>query len=273
MSQLTLSPDVQRLAPEQRKQFSQAGYLANVPLFDADSVTHLQQRFKELCDLLPDGVNISRINQWHKANKWVYDLCHTPAILDYVEDLLGPDFFHWAASFFCKYPGDHTEVPWHQDAQYWPLSPHKAVTVWLAIYDTDEDNGAMQVVRGSHRVGEIAHVPVNGEQYMLGQKVVESAIDSEQVVSLNLKAGQISLHDDAIIHGSPANTTTDHMRAGLTMRYSATDVRCDLSVWPHFESYPARGENAYHLNPVGKVPTEDGFPVRADQVSADFTRS
>jgi hypothetical protein len=28
--------------------------------------------------------------------------------------------------------------------------------------------------------------------------------------------------------------------------------------------------NAYRENPVGKVPSEDGFPVRADQVSADF---
>ncbi|HCN07391.1 MAG TPA: phytanoyl-CoA dioxygenase family protein, partial [Lentisphaeria bacterium] len=37
---------------------------------------------------------------------------------------------------------------WHQDAQFWPLYPHRAVTVWLVIFDTDEQNGAMRVVNG-----------------------------------------------------------------------------------------------------------------------------
>ncbi|HCN07392.1 MAG TPA: hypothetical protein DIT01_05625 [Lentisphaeria bacterium] len=40
------------------------------------------------------------------------------AILDYVEGLIGPDFFLMASSFFCKYLGNRTELPWHQDAQF-----------------------------------------------------------------------------------------------------------------------------------------------------------
>ena len=77
-------------------------------------------------------------------------LCRTPAILDYVEDIAGPDFYQWGGQFFVKYPGDGSIVPWHQDAQYWPLTPRRTVTVWLAIHDADEANAAMQVVAGSH---------------------------------------------------------------------------------------------------------------------------
>ena len=35
-----------------------------------------------------------------------YNLCRTPAILDYVEDLLGPNFFQWGGQFFLKEPKD-----------------------------------------------------------------------------------------------------------------------------------------------------------------------
>jgi len=104
---------------------------------------------------------------------------------------------------------------------------------------------------------------------MLSQQVVDSAIDGDKVVSLNLKAGDISLHNDALIHGSPANRS-DRMRAGLTMRYSPTDVQCDLSVWPTFESYLVRGVDEFQLNPVGNIPQADGFPIRPLQASAEF---
>ena len=63
------------------------------------------------------------------------------------------------------------EVPWHQDAQYWPLAPKASVTMWIAFYDSDESNGAMQVVAGSHRGKEYVHHQVEGEQYTLQQAI------------------------------------------------------------------------------------------------------
>ena len=83
------------------------------------------------------GIDNNKTNMWHKASKKFHDLCRTPAILDYVEDILGTNFVQWGGQFFNKNPNDGSAVPWHQDAQYWPLNPSNAVTVWLAIYDTD----------------------------------------------------------------------------------------------------------------------------------------
>ena len=74
-----------------------------------------------------------------------------------LNQFLGPDFFLWGTQFFSKEPGDGKTTPWHQDAFYWPLSPHKAVTVWLAFSDSDEGNGAMMVVPGSHRAGKLKY--------------------------------------------------------------------------------------------------------------------
>jgi hypothetical protein len=49
------------------------------------------------------------------------DFARTPALLDLVEGLIGPDLICWGAHVICKPAGDGLEVAWHQDAQYWPI--------------------------------------------------------------------------------------------------------------------------------------------------------
>ena len=258
-----------RLSENERAQFRVDGYVSRLPLFDTDAVREIQRRFFELCDLLPTELDMSRVNCWHKANIWVYNLSRTPSLLDYIEDLAGQNFFLWGAQFFCKFPRDGTVVPWHQDAQYWPLTPRKAVTAWIAIFDTDRENAAMQVVRGTHLTGDVEHHAVEGEHYILSQAIDPASIDSNQVVSLELRAGEISLHDDGLMHGSGPNST-DRMRAGLALRFSPCDVKCDMSVWPNFESYLVRGTDEFRYNPEGKIPSGEGFPIDKFQHSSDF---
>lgn len=270
MTPLTASAAARRLTDAEKLQFGERGYVKNLPVFDADAVAHLQQRFDELWGKLPEGTDINKVNCWHKANRWTYDLCGTPAILDCVEDLLGQDMFLWGCQFFCKLPGVHTtDVPWHQDAQYWPLTPRETVTVWLALYDTDDSNGAMRVVAGSHNTGLRQHSLVQGEQYVLAQAIDESQLEAADIVTIDLQAGQMSLHDDRLIHGS-GPSLSGQRRVGLTMRLSPTKVQCDLSVWPNFEAYLMRGQDLFKHNPQGKVPTMDEVPTRMFPLSAEF---
>lgn len=49
------------------------------------------------------------------------------------EGILSPDFYLWASDFFAKEPHTHPTVGWRQDANYWPMTPHNSVTVWLAF--------------------------------------------------------------------------------------------------------------------------------------------
>lgn len=268
MHELPISRGARRLTEAEKKQFEEWGYIKNLPVFDETALPVLQQGFQEMVALLPPNLHMSRINNWHKANRWVYDLCRTPAILDYVEDLLGANFFQWGAHCFAKFPGDGTEVPWHQDAQYWPLHPAKTVSVWLAIYDTDEQNAAMQIVRGSHQ-STFKHHSINKAHYVLDLEVDRDAIKAEDVVSMDLKAGEISLHDNRLLHGSGPNQS-NRIRAGQTMRFCPTEVKCDLSVWPKFESYLVRGVDHYQHNPEGKAPRGYHYPTKIGQGSWEF---
>ena len=74
-------------------------------------------------------------------------------------------------------------------------------------------------------------------------------------MQFKLKAGECSLHDDRAIHGSQANPS-GRRRAGLTIRYSGTNVKNDLSVNPNFKAYLCRGVDEFNYNPPGVEPTQ-----------------
>ena len=216
-----------RLAPQQIEQFNERGYLKGINIFDAAGAEANRRFFDDLIARVfaaDDGRDSYSINGYQTSCRGIYDLAVHPLILDCVEDLLGPDVISWGTHFFCKLPGDVKEVSWHQDAAYWPLTPSKTVTAWLAIDDADRENGCMKVIGGSHRLGKVPLRDSTPEdQNVLSQEV----IDAEQygdVDFIELKAGQISLHADMLIHGSDPNLS-NRRRCGLTLRYVPPDVR------------------------------------------------
>jgi ectoine hydroxylase-related dioxygenase (phytanoyl-CoA dioxygenase family) len=241
------------------ERFHNLGYVKGFRVFTDAEIATLQEEYEKLLLLLPPGKSISRVNWWHKRNRFIYDLCLDPRLLDHVEDILGPDFFLWGSHFFVKEPGDGTIVPWHQDAQYWPLTPQHAVTVFIAFTDCDRDNACMRVIPGSHRARANHHANPDA-RYILNQEIDADQFSPEDAVYLELKACEISLHHDGLAHGSEANLS-NRRRVGFTMRFSATDVKCDRSVWPNFQAFLARGVDRYRHNPVGTPPTEYGAPT------------
>jgi non-heme Fe2+,alpha-ketoglutarate-dependent halogenase len=245
-----------RLSAEQKENFNDLGYITGLDVFDEAGVQKLNEGFEKLSTLLKPGEKHFAMNAWHQRSRWLYDVCTNSQILDYVEDLLGPSFYLWGSHFFTKAPGSMDTVAWHQDAPYWPLSPHDTATVWLAFNDVDEDNGAMKVIPRTHKQGLIKHKTSGDSNNVLGLELEDGSYNESDAVQLCLKAGQISIHDDALLHGSPANTS-NRWRVGLTMRFSSTQVKCDLSKWPTFITYPVRGVDEFKYNPVGTVPTEE----------------
>jgi non-haem Fe2+, alpha-ketoglutarate-dependent halogenase len=118
-------------------------------------------------------------------------------------------------------------VAWHQDASYWPLSPSKTATVWLAIDDADRDNACMRFLAGSHHFGHLTYRPSDPSEHNTLNQTIENVDRFGQPVDVELKAGEISVHCDLLLHGSEANRS-DRRRCGLTLRYCAADVRAGL---------------------------------------------
>jgi ectoine hydroxylase-related dioxygenase (phytanoyl-CoA dioxygenase family) len=224
------------------------------PAFTGEKMAGLNSGLQELLKLLRPGETSKEIREWHETSRFLYDICMNGIILDYVEDLLGPDFYLWGSNFFIKEPRSLSTVGWHQDAYYWPLDPHESLTVWLAFDDSTVENGAMRVIPGSHETGLLKHVRVGDTGSVLMLECERGQFREDVAVPVTLHAGEVSIHEDKLVHGSPGNPSP-FRRAGLTVRYSRTNVKCDLSVNPNFKTYLCRGADEYRYNPKGKVPT------------------
>lgn len=246
-----------QLTEEQKKFYHENGYLLGLPpIFTKEEMKKINAELPNLLALLGPGETTKDIREWHENSTYLYEIAMNPKILSLVEGILGPNFYMWASNFFIKEPHSESTVGWHQDSYYWPMAPHNSVTVWLAFDDVDEVNGGMKLIPGSHRGGVIKHKRSTQTSSVLTLELEDgSDFAADSAVQFRLKAGDVSLHDDRAIHGSPANPS-DRRRAGLTVRYSGTNVKNDLKVNPNFKVYLCRGVDEFKHNPYGKPPTQ-----------------
>jgi non-haem Fe2+, alpha-ketoglutarate-dependent halogenase len=216
------------LTREQIAAFNRNGYLAGIRIFDDDVVSSIRQYFDELlAKTIAAGGDSYSISTAHLRYGRVYDILTDPRIVGRIKDLLGEDVIAWGSHFFCKMPGDGKRVSWHQDSSYWPLTPSMAVTAWLAIDDATVENACMRFIPGSHHLGHLTYtLSENDESNVLNQTVV-GAENLGDPVNVELKAGEISIHSDLLLHGSGANQST-RRRCGLTLRYCPAVVRAGL---------------------------------------------
>jgi non-heme Fe2+,alpha-ketoglutarate-dependent halogenase len=215
----------QILTSDQIEQYNSDGYIKGIPIFSRDEIDDIRTYFDALlARVLESGGNSYSISTAHVSYGRVWDLLNNERIVAHVRDILGPNVIGWGSHFFCKMPKDGKRVSWHQDASYWPMSPSKTVTVWLAIDDADTENACMRFVPGSHQHGHMTyHLSEEDENNVLFQ-TVPNAEEYGEPVDVELKAGEISMHSDMLLHGSEANDS-DRRRCGLTLRYCAADVR------------------------------------------------
>jgi hypothetical protein len=152
------------------------------------------------------------------AGQWLEYARH-PGILDLVSQLIGDDIILWGSQVFCKPPLTGKAIPWHQDGQYWPIRPIATCSVWIALDDAMPENGCMRYIPGSHANGSIyRHRVSDRTDIVLNQEVDPSQFDESAGRDDALKAGQFSLHDVYLIHGSNANRSPKR-RAGFVIRY------------------------------------------------------
>jgi len=218
----------QTLTREQVEGYNRDGYVKGIRIFSPEEMAEHRAYFDVLlARVMAEGRDSYSISTAHLSYGRVYDLLAEPRIVACVRDILGPDVIGWGSHYFCKMPHDGKVVHWHQDASYWPLTPSKTVTVWLAIDDADVENACMRFIPGSQHLGHLTYqLTEDAPDAVLNQKV-ENAEEFGRPIYVELKAGEISMHSDLLLHASDANHS-DRRRCGLTLRYCAADVRAGL---------------------------------------------
>ena len=165
------------------------------------------------------GKNNAANDEGVKGSNAFLELAMEPAILDVVQQLIGPDIILWGCHIFCKPAGDGQETPWHQDGHYWPMRPLATCTVWVALDESTTENGCLRVIPQSH-ASKITHPHLLEDRtdLVLNLRTQEDAFDVNAAVNLELQPGQMSMHDVFMVHGAAVNRSAKR-RAGVALRY------------------------------------------------------
>ena len=246
-----------KLSQDRITEYQNTGLFFPIPVLTPDEVAYFRGELEALEATFGGRPDVVQVSQLHLNFPWAYELSTHSAVLDAVEGILGPDLLVWATGFFTKYPHDAARVTWHQDGTYWGLKSDQVASAWIALSDSTVENGCMRGVPGSHRLPIQPHKDTFANDNLLSRgQEIQVDVNEADAVDIVLRAGEMSLHDVKIIHGSNANPS-DKKRIGFTVRYISPDVSQtgEMEIQP---AILARGED-HHGNfalveppPVGR---------------------
>jgi phytanoyl-CoA hydroxylase len=210
-----------------------------------------------------DGAStIQRIKKPHRVDPFYDAMARHPRILQALEALIGPQIRLSHSKINMKAARGGTALEWHQD---WAFAPHTHMGTCVVSVMIDEarpENGAMQVLAGSHQGALLEHHDEDG--YFIGAIAPgDPGADLSKAVSLTGPAGTIAFHHPLTIHGSGVNLSGDPRRI-LFLEYAAADAYPLFYAvdWTDYQSRMVQGDGASHVriepNPV-KLP----LPSRA----------
>ena len=143
-------------------------------------------------------------------------------IVEPVEQLLGGEVYHYHHKMILKEPLSGGAWEWHQDYGYWYdngcLFPD-LVSCMIAVDRATRENGCLQVLKGSHRMGRINHGPI-GDQTGADPERVRAAVERMATVFCELESGDAIFFHSNLLHRSDRNTS-ESPRWALICCYNA----------------------------------------------------
>ena len=246
------------LTQEQIDTFHRDGCVFPIRVMSAERAHELRERLEHFEKKTGGPLKGDLRHKTHLLFTWLSDAVHDTRIVDAIEDLYGPDLLCWSTNFFIKEAHNPAYVSWHQDSTYWGLSRPDVVTAWLALTPSNESNGAMGFIPGTHTSDQIPHRDTFAKDNLLtrGQEIAVD-VDKSKQVTITLEPGEISLHHVRVVHGSPANPSDDR-RIGFAIRYIPTSV---AQVAGDDSATLVRGTDTFHHFASEPRPTADMDPA------------
>mgnify|MGYP001809565642 FL=1 len=191
----------------------------------------------------------TKLALWYKPGNDAYGLLtKSKRMIHSVHQLLdgAAPVCHFHSKLMQKEPKVGGAWEWHQDYGYWYknefLLPEQMMSVMIAITDANKENGCLQVIEGTHKMGRVEH-GFAGEQVGASQHYVDLALKTMPLIYVELKAGDALFFHSNILHRSEANTS-EHSRWSL------------ISVYNRSSNVPYNEPSGYSTIPVEEVPDE-----------------
>lgn len=213
------------LTKKQVNDYNTNGFIHPVPVISAIKADYYAKKllsFQNNTLKYPSGVKARKL---HLILSWMADLISEKAILNAVEDLIGPNILCWSSTIFIKDSGSPGFVSWHQDGNYWGLSNDELTTAWLALTPSTILNGCMKMIPGSHKWPKIEHEQTSDKDNLLSKgQIIKKEIDDSKSINICINSGEVSLHSINVAHSSGPNNSKS-IRIGIAIRYINPKVR------------------------------------------------
>jgi ectoine hydroxylase-related dioxygenase (phytanoyl-CoA dioxygenase family) len=228
---------------EMLESFHRNGYIAGIRLLSEEQITVLRAELAELTALeLPDrelfyefhanesndpaSVVFHALGAW-RVSRAFHDLLWLRPMVEIAELLLGGPVRLWHDQLFVKPAREGGVVAWHQDYSYWTRTrPVAHLTCWIGLDDSNEGNGCVRYVPGSHRWELLPRTDLAGDMESVLSVLSEQRREQFRPVPMILKAGEASFHHPMMLHGSYANTS-DRPRRAIVVNFIRDGVISD----------------------------------------------
>jgi ectoine hydroxylase len=218
------------LTPDQISAYERDGFIIVRGLFTAEETgllgetAHNDNAMDKASSSMDDGQgNEVRLALWNHPGDEVYGMfARCKRMVDSVEQLLGDEAYHYHSKMILKDAKVGGAWAWHQDYGYWyqngVLYPDLC-SVMVAVDRATEENGCMQVLKGSHKLGRLNHI-LSGDQAGADLERVEEAKKRLELVHVKMGPGDALFFHSNLLHCSAANNS-DHPRWAMICCYNA----------------------------------------------------
>lgn len=218
------------LSQAQLTQYADDGFVLCPGYFSGEEISLLARAAKEDRALdehsfgKDDGEGGSvRLALWNHPGDGLYGMfSRCRRVTDVADQILGDEAYHYHSKMVMKDARTGGAWAWHQDYGYWyqngVLTPN-LVSVMIAVDDANVENGCLQVIRGSHKLGRIDHV-LTGDQAGADMDRVNVALQRMELVHCEMKAGDALFFHSNLLHRSDQNKS-EFPRWSLICCYNA----------------------------------------------------
>ena len=209
------------LRQEQRLQLQESGFVNAGQLFSQDELEDISREYDRLVDARfqvlgneQDGVFPYRAMLNYRSELLARVVLH-PALVEVAEQFLGRNIRLWWDQGINKPPGAGSPIPWHQDNAYQDGAAQEYLTCWLALDDSDIENGGLQIFPGSAAAG-----PRNHEWHGVHAVIPDEDLPKGEPACLDACAGDVLCCSSLLVHQTQGNGTVDRHRRAWVVQYS-----------------------------------------------------